>query len=58
MTFELVEYFDVSLHSKINFITHFFLEILHFKESCSLIEQEHFGPQLENQNFTTGVKYQ
>ena len=30
---------------------HFFLEILHFKESCNLIGQHHFGRQLENQNF-------
>ena len=35
----------------INFIIHFFLEILHFKESCNLIGWQHFGPQLENQNF-------
>ena len=36
---------------KINFIIHFFLEILHFKESCNLIDWQHFGPWLENQNF-------
>ena len=36
---------------KINFIVHFFLEILHFKESCNLIDWQHFGPWLENQNF-------
>ena len=29
---------------KINFIIHFFLEILHFKESCSSIGQQHFTP--------------
>ena len=29
---------------KINFIIHFFLDILQFKESCSLIGQKHFGP--------------
>ena len=29
---------------KINFIISFFLEILHFKESLSLIGQKHFGP--------------
>ena len=29
---------------KINFIIHFFLEILHFKESCSSIGQQHFRP--------------
>ena len=34
-----------------NFIIHFFLEILHFKESLDLISQQHFGPKLENQNF-------
>ena len=28
----------------INFIIHFFLEILYFKESCNLIGQYHFGP--------------
>ena len=29
---------------KTNFFIHFFLEILHFKESCSLIgQQQHFG---------------
>ena len=28
---------------KINFIIHFFLEIFHFRESCNLIHQEHFG---------------
>ena len=36
---------------KINFIIHFFLVILHVKESCSLIGQQHFGPQLENHDF-------
>ena len=36
---------------KINFIIHFFQEILHFKESCNLIGQQYFGPQLENHNF-------
>ena len=36
---------------KIHFIIHFFLEILHFKESCNLIGWQHFGPQLQNQNF-------
>ena len=28
---------------KINFIIHFFLEMLHFKGSCSSIGQQHFG---------------
>ena len=28
---------------KIHFIIHFFLEILHFEESCNLIGQQHFG---------------
>ena len=37
--------------TKINFIVHFFLEILHFKESCNLIDWQYFGPWLENQNF-------
>ena len=27
-----------------NFIIFFFLEILHFKESCNLIYQQYFGP--------------
>ena len=36
---------------KINFIINFFLEILHFKEYCNLIEQQYFGSLLENQNF-------
>ena len=27
-----------------NLIVHFFLEILHFKESCNLIDRQHFGP--------------
>ena len=31
---------------KINFIIHFFLEILYFKESC-----KEFGSSLQNQNF-------
>ena len=29
---------------KINFIIHFFLGILHFKESCNLIGQHYFDP--------------
>ena len=29
---------------KVNFIIHFFLEVLHFKESSNLIGLEHFGP--------------
>ena len=29
---------------KIKLFPRFFLEILHFKESCNLIGQEHFGP--------------
>ena len=40
---------------KINFIIYFFLEILHFKEPCSLIGQQRFGPQLENQIFARYV---
>ena len=31
---------------KINFIIHFFLEILHCKESYKFIGQQHFGPYL------------
>ena len=37
---------------KINFIIHFYLDILHFKESCNLIGRKHFGPYLKNQNFS------
>ena len=40
---------------KINFIIHFFLTILHFKEFCNLIGQQHFGPQLETQNYARYV---
>ena len=40
---------------KINLIPQFFLEILHFKESCSLTGQEHFGFLLQNKNF---VRYE
>ena len=40
---ELGENFDVYLYAKKNFIIHLFLEILHFKESCTLIGQQHFG---------------
>ena len=36
---------------KINFIIHFFLEILHLKESCNLTGWQHFCSQLENQIF-------
>ena len=36
---------------KINFINHFFLEILYFKKSWNLIGWQHFGPLLERQNF-------
>ena len=47
---------------KINFIIHFFLTILHFKESCNLIDRQHFGPWLETQNYARApemlVKYQ
>ena len=34
----------LSACQKINFIIHFFLEILHFKEFCNLIGWRHFGP--------------
>ena len=37
--------------AKILLIIHFFLEILHFKESCNLIGQQDFDLKLENQNF-------
>ena len=40
---------------KINFIIHFFLTILHFKEFCNLIGRQHFGPQLETQNYARYV---
>ena len=33
---------------KIYFAIHFFLEILHFKESCNSIGWQHFGAKLEN----------
>ena len=36
---------------RIQFIIHFLLEILHFKEPCNLIGWQHFGLKLENQNF-------
>ena len=36
---------------KINFFIHFFLEILHSKEPCSLIGQQHFSPLPENLTF-------
>ena len=32
---------------KTHVIIHFFLEILHFKESCNLIGWQYFGPYLE-----------
>ena len=35
---------------KINFISDYFLEIVHVKESCNLICKQHFGLQIENQN--------
>ena len=38
----------LSARQKMNFIIHFFLEILHVKESCNLIGWYHFGPA---QNF-------
>ena len=40
---------------KINFIIHFFLTILHFKEPCNLIGQQPFGPELETQNYARYV---
>ena len=35
---------------EMKFIIHFFLEILHFKESCNLFGQEYFGSLIQNQN--------
>ena len=40
---------------KINFIIHFFLTILHFKESCNLIDRQHFGSKLETQSYARYV---
>ena len=40
---------------KINFMIHFFLTILYFKESCNLIGWQHFGPLLETQNYARYV---
>ena len=42
---------DVYSKPKINLISQFFLDILNFKESCNLIDQEHFGPYLQNKKF-------
>ena len=36
---------------QINFIIHFFPEIIHFKESCNLTGRQHFGQYIKNQNF-------
>ena len=36
---------------KINLITKFFLQILHFKESCNLIGQEYLWQLIQNKNF-------
>ena len=40
---------------KIHFIVLLLLGILHFKESCNLIGEQHFNPKLKNQN---SVKYE
>ena len=40
---------------KIYFIIHFFLTILHFKESCNLIDWQSFGPFLKTRNFARYV---
>ena len=40
------------MHAKSKLIIYFFLETSNFKESCKLIDQEYFGPQLKNQNFS------
>ena len=53
--YHLVENFSVYLQltssptffiymPKINFIIPFFIELLHSKESCTLIGEQHFGP--------------
>ena len=40
---------------KIHFLVLFLLGILHFKESCNLIGEQHFDPKLKNQN---SVRYE
>ena len=40
---------------KINFIIHFFFEILHSKESCNLIGSQHFGSWHKNQNYRWNI---
>ena len=48
---QLVEDFSVYLRAK-NKLHHSLLSWdIHFKESCNLIGWEHFGPQLQAQNF-------
>ena len=45
--------------TKIHFIIHVFLAILHFKESCNLIGRQHFGKELESQDFARyGTDYE
>ena len=38
---------------KIHFIVRYFIEVLHFKESYNLIDQQYFSRKLENQSFVT-----
>ena len=42
-SYQLVENFCVYLQAKINFIIHFFLEILHFRESSNLTGPQHLA---------------
>ena len=49
---------SLAMHTKndsINFIIHFFLDILHFQESCNLTGQQHFDPQLEKHFARYGI---
>ena len=48
---QLVGNFNVYLQTKNQINSSILLEILHFKESCNLIGQEHFGRWLLNKNF-------
>ena len=48
---QLVEIFDVYYMQKVNLIPPFFLEMLHFNESCNLIGQQYFGHNLRTRVF-------
>ena len=50
-TINLWETLMLNYMRKIKLISHFLFKILHFKESCNLIDREHYDP-LENQNMT------